>query len=71
MYYSRKHIGVGISTTMLAKSILSHKYSEKVEGQKLDAAARGHSVSMQNSVYVKKLPEDDGDKEFIDDDDDE
>jgi len=24
---------------------------------------------MQNSVYVKKLPEDDGDKEFIDDDD--
>jgi len=71
MYYSRKHIGVGISTTMLAKSILSHKYSEKVEGQKLDAAARGHSVSMQNNVYVKKLPEDDGDKEFIDDDDDE
>ena len=71
MYYSRKHIGVGISTTMLVKSILSHKYSEKVEGQKLDAAARGHSVSMQNSVYVKKLPEDDGDKEFIDDDDDE
>jgi len=71
MYYSRKHINVGISTTMLAKSILSHKYSEKVEGQKLDAAARGHSVSMQNNVYVKKLPEDDGDKEFIDDDDDE
>ena len=71
MYYSRKHINVGISTTMLAKSILSHKYSQKVEGQKLDAAARGHSVSMQNSVYVKKLPEDEGDKEFIDDDDDE
>ena len=71
MYYSRKHIGVGISTTMLAKSILSHKYAQQVEGQKADAVARGHSVSVQNSVYVKSLPEDDGEKVFEDEIDDD
>ena len=57
MYISNKYIGVGISTTMLAKSILSHKYAEGQAQQKTDAAARGHSVGIQNAVYVKKLPE--------------
>jgi hypothetical protein len=64
MYYSKKHIGIGLSTTMLAKSILSHKYAEQQKGQQEDAKVRGHSVSVQNSVYVKSLPEDEGEKEF-------
>ena len=57
MYISNKYIGVGISTTMLAKSILSHKYADGQTQQKKDAAARGHSVGIQNNIYVKKLPE--------------
>ena len=57
MYISNKYIGVGISTTMLAKSILSHKYADGQAQQKKDAAARGHSVQIQNNIYVKKLPE--------------
>tara|TARA_R110000822_G_scaffold7668_10_gene31293 strand:+ start:46 stop:993 length:948 start_codon:yes stop_codon:yes gene_type:complete len=67
MYHSRKHIGIGLSTTMLAKSILSHKYAEGQSQQKEDAAARGHSVGIQNNIYVKRLPEEEADKEFLDD----
>jgi len=53
IYQSKKLVGVPLSTTMLAKSILSEKYSEKNEEQKKDAKNRGHSVSVQNKVYVK------------------
>jgi len=67
MYHSRKHIGIGISTTMLAKSILSHKYAEKAEAQKVEASIRGHSIGVQNNIYIKTLPEEEGDKEFLDD----
>ena len=64
MYHSHRHIGVRLSTTMLAKSILSHKYSAQKDEQQKDAAARGHSVNIQNSIYIKTLPEDIGNKEF-------
>lgn len=67
MYHSRKHIGIGISTTMLAKSILSHKYAEKAEAQKVEASIRGHSIGVQNNIYIKTLPEEEGNKEFLDD----
>tara|TARA_R100000654_G_scaffold17460_2_gene36543 strand:- start:311 stop:1237 length:927 start_codon:yes stop_codon:yes gene_type:complete len=53
LYQSKKLVGVPLSTTMLAKSILSEKYSDKNEEQKKDAKNRGHSVSVQNKVYVK------------------
>ena len=71
MYYSKKHIGIGLSTTMIAKSILSYKYAEQQKGQKLDAKVRGHSVNVQNAVYVKSLPEDLVDDEVVEDEDDE
>jgi hypothetical protein len=71
MYYSKKHIGIGLSTTMIAKSILSYKYAEQQKGQKLDAKVRGHSVNVQNAVYVKSLPEDLVDDEVVDEEDDE
>ena len=74
-YHSKRIIGVGLSTTMLAKSILSHKYYDQTESQQADANIRGHSVSVMNEVYVKKLPdamlpEDIGNKEFSDEDSD-
>jgi len=53
LYQSKKLVGVPLSTTMLAKSILSEKYADKNEEQKKDAKNRGHSVSVQNKVYVK------------------
>ena len=53
IYQSKKLVGVPLSTTMLAKSILSDKYAGKNEEQKKDAKNRGHSVSVQNKVYVK------------------
>ena len=71
MYYSKKHIGIGLSTTMIAKSILSYKYAEQQKGQKADAKVRGHSVNVQNAVYVKSLPEDLVDDEVVDEEDDE
>lgn len=71
MYYSKKHIGIGLSTTMIAKSILSYKYAEQQKGQKADAKARGHSVNIQNAVYIKSLPEDLVDDEVVEDEDDE
>lgn len=58
LYQSNKLVGVPLSTTMLAKSILSEKYSEKNEAQKKDAKNRGHSVSVQNNVYIKTTQQD-------------
>tara|TARA_Y100001963_G_scaffold79085_1_gene109777 strand:- start:154 stop:570 length:417 start_codon:yes stop_codon:yes gene_type:complete len=53
LYQSKKLVGVPLSTTMLAKSILSEKYSSNLKAQKEDAKNRGHSVNVQNKVYVK------------------
>ncbi len=53
LYQSKKLVGVPLSTTMLAKSILSEKYSPNLKAQTEDAKNRGHSVNVQNKVYVK------------------
>ena len=53
IYYSKKLVGVPLSTTMLGKSILSEKYAPQLKLQKEDAKNRGHSVNVQNKVYVK------------------
>ena len=53
LYYSKKLVGVPLSTTMLGKSILSEKYAPQLKLQKEDAKNRGHSVNIQNKVYVK------------------
>jgi hypothetical protein len=54
IYESKKLVGHSLSTTMIAKSLLSAKYADKNEDQKQDAKNRGHSVSVQNNVYVKQ-----------------
>ena len=53
LYQSKRLVEVPLSTTMLAKSILSEKYGDKNEEQKQDATNRGHSVNVQNKVYIK------------------
>lgn len=60
---SKKYMGKSISTTMLRKIYLSSKYSKVKEEMEKDAHNLGHSVSMQQSVYVKKPQEEDSDKE--------
>ena len=55
LYESKKLVGHSLSTTMIAKSLLSAKYAEKNEDQKTDAKNRGHSVSVQSNIYVKKI----------------
>jgi hypothetical protein len=52
-YVSNKFIGNKISTTILAKIMLSSKYLENKQAQEKDAKERGHSVSVENDVYVK------------------
>ena len=52
-YVSNKFIGSKISTTILAKIMLSSKYLENKQAQEKDAKERGHSVSVENDVYVK------------------
>ena len=58
---SKKYMGKSISTTMLRKIYLSSKYAKVKEEMEKDAKVMGHSVGMQQSVYVKK--EQDSDKE--------
>ena len=55
LYESKKLVGHSLSTTMIAKSLLSAKYVEKNEAQKQDAKNRGHSVNVQSNIYVKKI----------------
>ena len=52
-YVSKKFIGSKISTTILAKIMLSSKYLENKQAQEKDAKERGHSVSVENDVYIK------------------
>jgi hypothetical protein len=52
---------------MIAKSVLSHKYEAQQSKQKVDAKNRGHSVNTQNMVYIKRLPDEQGEKEFTKD----
>ena len=63
-YLSQKYIGVKISTTLMAKIMLSHKYLENKQAQEKDARERGHSVSVENDIYVKaSLPSSDSESE--------
>jgi hypothetical protein len=53
--YSQKYMdGKKISTTILRKVYLSSKYSKVKDEMAKDAKMMGHSVSTQQSVYVKK-----------------
>jgi integrase len=60
---SKKYMGKSISTTMLRKIYLSSKYAKVKEEMEKDAKVMGHSVGMQQSVYVKKEQESESDKE--------
>ena len=53
IYLSNKYIGVKISTTLLAKIMLSHKHLVNKQAQEKDAKERGHSLSVENDVYIK------------------
>ena len=54
IYLSKKHIGVNISTTIMAKIMMSHKYLESKLKQEKTAKERGHSINVENDVYIKK-----------------
>ena len=53
IYLSKKHIGVNISTTIMAKIMMSHKYLENKTQQEQTAKERGHSLNVENDVYIK------------------
>ncbi len=50
---TKEGLGKSISTTMIRK-IYASQYAKKNKKQKKDAKMMGHSVSTQNSVYVKE-----------------
>jgi len=50
---TKEGLGKSISTTMIRK-IYASQYAKKNKKQKEDAKMMGHSVSTQNSVYVKE-----------------
>ena len=54
IYVSKKHIGMKISTTLLAKIMMSHKYADNKLKQEKTAKERGHSINVENLVYVKR-----------------
>jgi|DEB0MinimDraft_10_1074344.scaffolds.fasta_scaffold05791_6 hypothetical protein len=51
---SQKYLDKNISTTMIRKIVFSDEYSEKNKSQKKLANIAGHSVELQNLVYVKE-----------------
>ena len=51
---SQKYMGKSISTTMLRKIVLSHKFQNTKEDMKQMADVCGHSVATQQHIYVKK-----------------
>lgn len=51
---SKKYMGKSISTTMIRKSYLSSKYAGLNEEKVKDSKMMGHSISTQQTVYVKK-----------------
>ena len=52
--YSSYYCGKSISSTMIRKIVSSDKFLESKESQKEHAHILGHSVAMENLVYVKK-----------------
>tara|TARA_R110002126_G_scaffold68522_1_gene173511 strand:- start:1358 stop:2407 length:1050 start_codon:yes stop_codon:yes gene_type:complete len=53
-YYSKKYIGVKLSTTIIAKIMNSHNHLEAKELIEKDASERGHSSKTLLDIYVKK-----------------
>ncbi len=52
--YSKKYIGKSVSTTMLRKIVLSHKFGDMVKEQQAMSDITGHSVETMNKVYIKE-----------------
>jgi len=52
-YQSNKILGVPVGTTMFTKIRLSHQLGDSVQKLKKEAGIRGHSVGVQQAVYVK------------------
>ena len=52
--YSQQFIGKSISTTMIRKIVTSHKFLETKEAQEKHAKMLGHSVGVENAIYIKK-----------------
>lgn len=52
--YSQKYIGKSISTTMIRKIISSDKFLDSKLEQEKHADMLGHSVGVENLVYIKK-----------------
>lgn len=53
----KKRLDKSISTTLLRKIYLSHKYGDVKEEMLKDSHLMGHSVQMAQKVYVKKMPD--------------
>ena len=56
--FSKKYIGKSISTTMLRKIVLSHKFGDLKKEQEEMSKITGHSVGTMNNVYIKEGNED-------------
>jgi len=57
--YSKRYTdGKSISTTMLRKIVLSHKFGDLVKQQQAMSEITGHSVETMNKVYIKEGNED-------------
>ena len=52
--YSQKYLGKNISTNMMRKIVATHEVGEQSQKMKDLADKMGHSVSVQQLVYVKK-----------------
>jgi hypothetical protein len=52
-HLSKTHVGLNISTTIMAKIMMSHKYLANKLQQEQTAKERGHSISVENDVYIK------------------
>jgi hypothetical protein len=52
---SQKYIDKNISTTMIRKIVVSEKFSKYKDEQQLLSHIMGHSPSVQNAIYVKKI----------------
>ena len=55
----KKILKKNISTTLLRKSYVSHKYNDMMKAQQKDAVTMGHSISVQNKIYNKDIKKDD------------
>ena len=55
----KKILKKNISTTLLRKSYVSHKYNDMMKEQQKDAKTMGHSVATANKIYNKDIKKDD------------